>query len=273
MSPEASVDLEAVPWSELGPTFIEQWGQSRGKRQAEHIEVTGQNGSGKSWIECAILQARAQRRGTSEIVLVNKATDDSIPLLGWPIVDTWEGVCDFRWSTFWPRTEAVGEERAKYQEARFYELLARLWQPEANTVVAVDEMLTLEQLSARLRKLIEMYWREARANGISMIAQSQRPIGTSRHQHSETVWKIVFPPADEDDLDRFAQLLGSPKVWGPALANLDQGRHEFIIRNTVTKEAFVSWVDYEIRPIPAQRDQRPRRESSPYEKKGRKRGL
>lgn len=272
MARDDPVELEAVPWSELGPTFIEQWGRSRGRDEAEHVEVTGQTGSGKGYWAAAVLQARAQVRGTSAILVESKPDDDTVAKLGWPIVDDWNGVLDYRWCTYWPRTNAVGAEREKYQAERFTELFTNLWVPNANTVVAVAEIRSLEELSPELRKLIRMYLREARSVGIPFMAMAQRPIGMARDLHSETAWKVVFPPADEDDLDRFAQLLGTPKVWGEILGELDQEKHEFIIKNTVTKEVFVSWVDYEVRPIPVQRDQKPRSESSPYSKKGQRHG-
>lgn len=269
---EQTVEIEAIPWSELGPTFIESWGNSRGKLQAEHIEITGQNGSGKSYTLCTICQERAQIRGTSVVIIVTKPDDDSIPRLGWPIVDTWEDVCKYRWCVFWPRTTAVGEERQRFHEEKIYDLLSNLWQPNAHTVVAFDEILYIESLSDRLRKLIRMMWREARAQDIPMIAMAQRPLGMAREQHSETAWKIVFPPADEDDMKRFAQLLGNPKLWAPVLEELTQEHHEFVIRNTITKQAFVSWIDLELKSLPAQRDQDATERVPPYNPRSKSHG-
>lgn len=267
--PDVQVEVEALPWSVIGPTFIQAWGRSRGKSQPEHVEITGQTGSGKTYFTGTILQERAAWRGTSEILIATKPDDDTIPRLGWPIVDTWAGVCKYRWSVFWPRTTAVGEARKKHHEQKLYELLERLWHPHANTVVAFDEIRYVEKLSARLKELVQMYWREARSQGIPIVAQAQRPVGMVRDQHSETAWKVVFPPADEDDMERFAQLLGPPHQWTPVLEDLDQQRHEFVIRNTVTKEAFVSWIDTELRPIPAQRDQEPTERTPPYRRRRR----
>lgn len=262
-SPEA-VEIEALPWSELGPTFIDAWGRPRGKAMAEHIEVTGQNGSGKGYFVATILQQRAKARGTSAVVIVTKPDDDSIPRLGWPIVDTFEDVRRYRWCVFWPRTKAVGEERERYHEQKIYDLLTRLWQPGANIVEVFDEIRYVEELSPRLKKLIKMQWREARAMGISQVAEAQRPVGMARDQHSETAWKIVFPPADEDDMERFAQLLGPPKLWEPVLAELDRENHEFVIRNVTSKEAYISWIDQDLRPLPDQRDQHATSRVRPY---------
>lgn len=243
---------DAVPWSEVGQDFIEAWGHHKGKLMPEHIEITGQNGSGKSYAECTMLQQRAARWDSSEVVVVTKADDDSVPLLGWPIVDTWKDVQRYKQCIFWPRTGQTGEAREAYHEEKIYDLLARLWTPEANTVIAFDEVGYAEELSRRLRKMIRMYWREARANGITIIAMKQRPIGVAREQHSETKWKLVFPPADEGDMDRFAELLGTRRDWTPVLRSLDQENHEFVLRHTLTGEAVISWIDQELKPVPEQ---------------------
>ena|SRR6266568_629207 len=243
---------EAVPWSELGPDFIDAWGHHKGKLMPEHIEITGQNGSGKSYFECTILQQRAARWGSSEIIVATKADDDSLPLLGWPITDDWKDVSKQLQAIFWPRTDKKGEAREKHHEAKIYDLLARLWTPDANTVVSFDEIGYVEELSARLKKMIRMYWREARANGITIIAMKQRPIGVVREQHSESKWKAVFPPADRGDMDRFAELLGTHRDWTPVLEDLNQDAHQFVLKHTLTGTAYITLVDTELRPVEAQ---------------------
>lgn len=264
MPPDDVLEVEEVPWSQLGPTFIDSWGRPRGKVQPEHVEITGQTGSGKGYFLCTICQERAAARGTSIVIIATKPDDDTFPRLGWPVVDTWEDVKRYRWCIFWPRTQAVGEERKKHQEQAIYDLLANLWKPRANVVIVFDEVRYVEKLSPRLKETIEMMWREARALGITVVAQAQRPVGMARDQHSESAWKIVFPPADEDDMERFAQLLGPPRLWVPVLQELDPERHEFVIRNTISKETFVSWIDTELKPLPDQRDQHATERVPPY---------
>jgi nucleoside-triphosphatase THEP1 len=248
-----------VPWSELGHDFIETWGHKEdGSLADEHLEVTGQTGSGKSYATATILQQRAQRWDSPEIAVVTKQQDDSIPLLGWPVVQDYDGLRDYRQAVFWPQTRLQGAEREKFHEKRIYELLTKLWQPDANCVISFDEIGYVEDLSRRLRKQIRMMWREARSTHISMIASKQRPVGVVRDQHSESRWKIVFPPADMGDMKRFAELLGRPADWAPVLESLDQERHQFVIRNNVTKLAYISWIDSQLRPLPSQQHQRPK---------------
>lgn len=249
---------QEIPWSELGPDFIEVYGHDEnGKLQDEHMEATGQSGSGKSYSIATILQQRAARWNTAELAIVTKQTDDSIPLLGWPVVTSYTELQEqkYRQAVFWPQTTAKGEDREKYHEQVIYELLSGLW-PEpgkrANIVIYLDEVRYLESLSGRLKKLIRMYWREGRSHGISLIAGAQRPVEMVRDQHSESRWKLVFPPADEGDMQRFAEMLGRWKDWQPVLESLDQTAHQFVLRNSFTKDAYITWIDSDLRPLPSQ---------------------
>lgn len=265
---------ERLPWSELGAAFIGAWGRPGGKLEPEHVEITGQTGSGKTYLLTTLLQERALLRGSSEIFLATKRQDETFRLLGWPVVDTWPEVQRYRWSMFWPQTDKLGQARKDYQREKIQDLLERLWQPDANVVLAVDEIARVEGLSAEVRELIRMYWQEGRSHGITLVAMKQRPVGVVRDQHSESRWKFVFPPADDDDMKRFAQLLGPPKEWEPALRSLDQEQHEFVVRNSVTKDAYISWIDYPIGPIAGQSQQAQdaARKPGPAGLYGRKRG-
>jgi hypothetical protein len=256
-----------VPWSELGPDFLEAWGHDdKGKVRAEHWEVEGQSGSGKSYLIATALQQRAARWGTAEVGVITKNTDDSIPLLGWPVAATFEEARKYRWSLFWPQTRALGEDREAHHEQAIYGLLSKLWPApgeQANIVLYFDEIRYLESLSRRLKKLIRQYWREGRSHGISLIAGSQRPLEMVRDMHSEARWKAVFCPADEADMERFAELLGPARDWEPVLRSLDQRSHQFVLKNTFTGDAYITWVDEELRPVAAQADQKPANDHTP----------
>jgi hypothetical protein len=252
---------ERVPWSELGPDFISTWGHDdAGRLKAEHLEVAGQSGSGKSYAIATILQQRAERWDSAEIAVLTKEADDSIPLLGWPEAATLRDLRQWQQCVFWPRSGAIGEARERHMEAALYDLLASLWRKDANCVVYFDEIGFVEDLSNRLKKMTRQYWREGRSHGISVIASKQRPLGINRDAHSESRWKIVFAPADEADMERFAQLLGRPADWEPVLRELDQTRHEFVIRNSFTRAAYVSWIDLDLKPVPAQTPEGQRRQ-------------
>jgi nucleoside-triphosphatase THEP1 len=244
---------ERVPFSELGEDFIRAWGRNaEGRIEPQHVEITGQNGSGKTHALIKFLQDRVRYRGSSSILIATKKQDSIFDKLGWPIGDTYQHVQDNRWSMFWPQTGKQAGEREAYHEEKLWDLLTRMWHENANTVIAVDEIGYVEELSRRLKKLIRQYWREARSLGITFVAMKQRPVGVSRDQHSESKIKAVFPPADMADMDRFAELLGHPRDWAPVLDSLDQEAHEFVLRNNVTRHAYITWIDEPLRAIAAQ---------------------
>src|SRR5580658_654327 len=209
------VPPERVPWSALGDEFITVWGHDEhGKPQAEHWEIEGQSGSGKSYLAGTAMQMRAQRWDTATVAVITKQSDDSIPLLGWPEVASYKELRDYRQAVFWPRTDAKGEEREKHIEAAIYELLSNLWPDPgqlANVLLYFDEIRFIESLSRRLKKMVRMYWREGRSHGLPIVAGAQRPLEMGRDMHSEARWRTVFCPADEADMERFAELLGPPK--------------------------------------------------------------
>ena len=249
---------QRIPWSELGPEFTEEWGHSGGKMRGEHVEIAGQTGSGKSYLLATMLQERASRWNSAEIVIVTKQSDDSIPLLGWPVAEKFEDVRKHRQCIFWAKTAEQGEGREKHHEEQIYDLLSSLWVPDANVVIAFDEIGYVEGLSRRLQKEIIMYWREGRSHNISVVAMKQRPVGVTRDQHSETRWKFIFPPADQGDMKRFAEMLGRVGDWQPVLESVNQQNHEFVVRNSVTKDAYISWVDKPLQPKESQVNQKGR---------------
>jgi hypothetical protein len=240
-------EIERAPWSVIGPDFDRDWGRPDGRPMPEHVEVLGPSGSGKSRFIAQIMQARAVKRHAHEVFLATKPADETIMEMGWPIVKDWRGVAQNPQVIFWPRTSALGKRREAYQEAKIRDLLDHLWEPESNTVLCVDEIAYVQGLSRDLHKTIEMYLREARSSGITLIMGKQRPQGVTRELHANTVWVVAFKPADDDDAERVAQLYGPKRLWMPILQSLDQDRYEFLILNRRTRVAFISRIDV---PLP-----------------------
>jgi len=238
-----------VPWSELGPSMIREWGRDEHDREdPEHEEIVGPTGSGKTWLMCTQLQDRLRLRKTGAVIVCTKPADKTIQRLGWPIVGSWDELRDEPNAVFWPRTSRMGMQRRQYHEAKISDLLHRLWKPEANVIVAFDEVGYVESLSGEMRALVQQYWREGRSQGITVVAMKQRPQGALRDMHSETFWTAVFPPKDRSDTERFAELLGAKRDWVPVIDRLDRRQRQFIIRHARTGEAFVSWVDTPLEP-------------------------
>lgn len=246
--PYDEIELEHIPWSELGPSFIKAWGYPDGKFDPEHLEIIGPSGSGKTFFEATILQERVAARNSGVVFIATKPADKTILQLGWPIVSSWEEVQAHRQCIFWPKTKLQGSKREQYLAGKIEELLARLWTEGSNNIIVFDEIATSEGLSPEMKKMIAMYWREGRSMGITIVAMKQRPQGVQRDMHSETVWTVLFAPKDADDAERYAQLMGDKRGYIPILASLDRNKHEFILKHARTGEAVISWIDTPLVP-------------------------
>lgn len=252
---------ERVPWSQLGPDFIQAWGFDLPRGKREHLEVVGPSGSGKTHLVETILQdhyREAERRRTAAerehletgaIFVCTKTDDDIYREMGWPVVHSAgqirKGDTNF---IFWPRTTKTGLARRDFHDQQVGGLLDGLWRPKANTLLAFDEVGYVESLSGNTRATVQQYWREGRALGIQVIGMKQRPQGALRDMHSETFWTVSFKPGDDADQERFAQLFGHKRDWQPVLDSLDLDRHEFVIRHSRSEDAYISWVDTPLAP-------------------------
>jgi nucleoside-triphosphatase THEP1 len=248
--PLTTEQIPRAPWSEVAPDFIAAWGYPDGKRDPEFVEILGPSGSGKTRFEATILSERVAARGSHCIFVATKKADKSILELGWPVVSDWNGVQQHDQCIFWPQTRALGTRRKAYLAAKIEDLLSRLWHPDANIVIAFDEIATIEALSPEVKDLISMYWREGRSLGITIVAMKQRPQGVQRDMHSEAAWVVSFRPKDEDDAKRYAELFGSRKQYQPVLMSLDRTKYEFLIQHARSGMAVISWIDVPIEPLP-----------------------
>lgn len=252
---DEGMQLPRVPWSQVAPSFIREWGYAGNKFDPEHVEILGPSGSGKTYLEATILQERVLARKSAVIFVATKPVDSTILKLGWPIVKDWKGVvkADQRQVIFWPRTSLVGEQREAYMEAKIYELLTKLWKGKNPVILVFDEIATVEDLSVRMKKLVKMYWREARSVGITLVAMKQRGQGIQRDMHSEAKWIAAFKPKHEEDGQYVGSVMGSWRKWLPVLQSLDRSRHEFVLLNASTGEAVISWVDVPLKPAEPER--------------------
>lgn len=241
----------------VGPEFITSWGYPDGKFWPEHVEILGPTGSGKTYFDATILSERIRARGSRCVFVATKPADETILSMGWPIGETWQEVEKNPQLIYWPRTRKIGDEREQYLHDKLADLLTRLWRPGSNTIIAFDEIATVEDLGkgpngkgTDLRKLIRMYWREARSMGITIIGMKQRPQGTARDMHSETTWVAAFSPKDEDDAKRYAEVLGGRRRWlGVLMHGIDRDKHEFVLSNSRTRMAVITWIDVPLRPL------------------------
>lgn len=247
----SGIQIERIPWSILGPEFATVWGRADPNNpEPEHVEIIGMNGSGKTYLLLKILQDRMLVRNSYIVLVVTKRSDKVFAKLGWPIVRDLRELRKYRQAIYWPNTNLIGKQRKMFHEARIRELLTRLWVPESNRVIAFDEIAYVESLSPDVKELVAMYWREGRSNGITVVAMKQRPQGVQRDMSSETWWTFAFVPKDRADAERFAELFGSKRDWLPVFDQMDPDNHEFLVRHTRSRQAYISWVDEPLVAIP-----------------------
>lgn len=237
---------QRVPWAELAPDFIGAWGRPNGNFQPEHVEVLGPTGSGKSYWEKWVLVERVRLRNSAVVILLTKPADKTLAALDWPIVTKWpppggEWNNKNRQVIFHAKSHGLGKSARVRQAEQVERLLDGLWHPDANVVLAVDEIAYVEQ-ELGLRTHMTTFFREGRTLGITVMASTQRPAGVSRAVHSETAWVVCFAPKDEDDAERMAQILGEKRHYRDVLMDLDREKREFVLVHNLTREAYISHI-------------------------------
>lgn len=233
-----------VAWEELGPDFLEAWGRPHGTWQPEHVEILGPTGSGKSYFEKHILTERVRLRDSAVVILLTKPADKTLLAMDWPVVTSWppsEWNSKNRQVIFHAKSEGLGKAARQRQAEKVEDLLDKLWHPDANVILAVDEIAYVEQ-ELGLRTHMTTYFREARTLGITIVASTQRPAGVSRAVHSETAWVAAFAPKDEDDAERMAQILGDKRHYKEVLMDLDREKREFVLVHNLSREAYISHI-------------------------------
>jgi hypothetical protein len=250
---------DRVPWSKLAPSFHMTFGRADpADPQPEHIELIGQNGSGKSHAAGKIYQERAYVTGRPSVIVAHKPIDPTLLKIGFPVVNTWDqltrNVRDGKVNNiFWPRTRQMGSARDAWYDAQITNLMDHLWasttpkQP-ADTDLILDDAGYIEESLAQTFGRLKQFLREGRAPGFSVGLLKQRPQGGTRLATSETQWTAGFRPKDDSDLERWAELFGSRRDWMPVFRSLDRTKREFVIKHTVTQDAYITWIDEPLAP-------------------------
>lgn len=230
-------EIVRVDWDEIGPEFLRSWGRPRGKFQPEHVAILGPTGSGKSYFMTHMLNDRANMRGSHVVIVATKPADKTMKQLGWQITQKWPVNYDQTKVIYWPKAGSIRDSIEK-QRLAILDLLDELWKPDANIIVAFDEISYVEE-DLKLAQPIRRYWREARALGITVVATTQRPFRVNRTMWSEATWRVAFRPSDEDDAKRVAEVLGSKTEFFEPLMN-DLNENEFMLVNRGSKTAYIS---------------------------------
>ena len=237
-----------VAWEDLGPEFMRAWGWPNGKWEPEHLTIYGKSGSGKTYFVRYILHQRAIIRGSHIVAVATKKADKLISAFGWPIITSWPPNYGQRQVVFWAKPKSLDDTTGQKEKVR--QLMRELWVEGSNVVVFWDELAYIEE-TLGLRTQMRTFYREGRALGICNVASMQRPTGVTRLAHSEAGWTVSFPPKDQDDRKRVAEVLGNRVRFGAVLDDLDRTKYEFLLMHDLTGEAYISHLPETGRPVSA----------------------
>lgn len=240
-------ELRRVPWSVVGPELIELWGYPGGRRMPEHLEILGPNGSGKTYAQDVILMMRAAARESSIVLLSTKPKDESLDDLVYPDGKPWKTIT--KWPPPYGVDQVIYAARAKglsaaaraAQRTQVMDLLNEVWVKDSNRILVLDEIGYLQQ-ELHLASHLNTMYREARALGLTLVSNTQRPVGTTRYMHSESPWKLAFAPQDEDDAKRVAEIMGNRRYYTDVLMSLDSSKFEFILQYSKTGLAVITHI-------------------------------
>lgn len=242
---EPEVQVERVPWQQVSDYF------TRTHKLGEHVAIEGPNGSGKSVLALLLLEERGarqtvQRRPVSITVMAVKPRDRTLSLLGWrrmrDLKDWPPPYGDEQvilWPTYGDPASVTARQRAIFEPA-LREIMG-----SGNQIVYIDEAAYFEEplpTGLGLHGILNQFWYMSRANGVTLMAATQRPRRVSRSMWSEPYWLFIFRPEDEDDLKRVAQLSGFKQLVMDVVPQL--GTHEFLmLRRRPERLAVVSQVE------------------------------
>jgi hypothetical protein len=245
---DASAGVQRVPWEHVRDYFA-------GKhRLGEHVSLEGPTGSGKSLLALLLLEARGQRTTVNKrpvhiTVLCDKPRDKTISFLlqsGWPRIKDLK-----EWPPGYGREQVVlwppyGDPNTAAQRQRaVFEPALREMFSSGNQIIYIDEAAYFTETppdGLGLRGLLGQFWGKSRANGVTLMAATQRPVNVPRPMWSEPYWLFMFRPEDEDDLKRVAQLSGRKELVMRVLPTLDN--HEFLmLRRRPEQVALISEVE------------------------------
>lgn len=239
---------DKMRWEQFQEHFLDE------HEQGQHIAIVGPTGKGKTTTGlefCKLVGSRMgeDRRPSRVTVLGSKPKDDTLAKLiqegGWPEIRKWPPGFGEEHCVVWPRGGSP-EEEAIRQKRVFAPLIDTIYK-EGGQSLFTDEEAYFEMkppdglgMTGKMNKI----WIGGRSNAVTLIGATQRPRSVTRSMWSEPAWVIVYPPDDEDDLKRVAEMSGSKYEVMAACDRL--GPWEFLCINRKrdgTKRTIVSRVE------------------------------
>lgn len=187
-----------IPWRDFLDRF--QW------RQGEHVTIVGPTGVGKTHLILSILERR-----TYVVFFAAKPHD---PLIDALERDGYHLTKELPFPPpqlepriiYWPRIRSVDDiksQRAKFAEA--FKLIYTLGGSGGNYCVVLDETNYFTQY-LRLSPLVELFWRQGRSLGASLVAATQRPFHIPLLAYDQATHVFFFRENDEANLRRIGSM-------------------------------------------------------------------
>lgn len=245
---EEQVKVTVLTWPEFQAMFL------RHHKQGEHVSIVGPTGSGKTVVGLELCKLIGSRKGKDKrpsrvTVLAYKPRDDTmraiLPAKDWPTIKSWPPGYGREHCVVWVRG-GPPSLATKRQRAVFVPLLDTIYQ-EGGQTVYIPEASHFERKPPEglgMGGVMTEFWSSARSSKLTVISDTQRPRHVTLSMWTEPSWVIIFPPDDDEDLRRVAQLSGGRSdVWRAAQ---ELGSFEFLCvarQRGGIRELFVSRVD------------------------------
>lgn len=158
--------IEDVPWQEFMSKRF-RW------TQGEHVSMIGPTGAGKTTLALQILPMRRLM-----CICANKPRDDTMgrilkdKSMMWVRQERFDPKPGIERIVLWPKASAL-DTMVTAQRDAFRDALHRIWRVGYWGIFFDEVRYICETLG--LRKEVELYWQQARALKISVIAGTQRP--------------------------------------------------------------------------------------------------
>lgn len=242
------IQVERVPWESVRTFF------ARKHQLGEHVSIEGPTGSGKTLLGLLLLEARGERTTVNKrpvhiTVMCNKnrdATTQTLVNAGWPRIRDlrdWPPGYGDEQVVLWP---AYGDPEtvAKRQREIFGPALREIFSSGNQIAYVQEAQYFADPLpdGLGLRGTMTRIWGEARSSGLTMFADTQRPVAVPVKMWTEPYWLFLFRPEDEDDLKLIAARSGQKQLVLDVLPTL--GNHEFLmLRRRPEQLAVISEVE------------------------------
>lgn len=239
MGPLRRVPL--IPWSSLQSRLASRW------RPGQHVTIVGPTGSGKTHVALTLLDICRYR-----LVMATKRKDPLVQQLQahgyhitgdlkeiqWTISDD-----DYREPlqkqvVFWPTFPEKLSTRERLEVQARVMAKALDWADKTGGwAVLLDETMWMHT-NLRLERELSSMWFQGRTQGLSVIANSQRPAHVPRLAWNQADYFFIFQTQDKTDLDSLREISsGFPKeLIEETVRSLDYHGHEALFVDARNRE-------------------------------------